>query len=61
MDRLEEMMSSPTAWSPVYETVIKTDDTRVPEVGEYVLSLIAGITGTHTHTHTTYTSLFRTL
>ena len=36
--------ASPTAWSPVYESE-DADDTRVPEVAESLLTLIAGVTG----------------
>ena len=43
-ERLVKLSSSPTAWSPVYEAAADTDDTRVPEAAEGLLSLIAGIT-----------------
>ena len=45
VERLDELSSSPTAWSPVYETTDDTDDTRVPEIAEGLLYLIAGMTG----------------
>ena len=39
------MAASPNAWSPVYEAAADTDDSRVPQVAESLLTLIAGITG----------------
>ena len=44
-ERLLAMSTSPNAWSPVYEAAADTDDSRVPQVAESLLTLIAGITG----------------
>ena len=46
MERVSEITTSPTAWSPAYEAATDADDTRVPETAEGFMSLIAGITGT---------------
>ena len=51
------MAASPTAWSPVYESAADTDDTRVPEVSESLLTVIAGITGPLSLTNSSF-SLF---
>jgi hypothetical protein len=43
-ERMLAMAASPNAWSPVYEAAADTDDSRVPQVAESLLTLIAGIT-----------------
>ena len=45
IEKLDAMMSSPTAWESQYRIIADVDDMKVPECGESFMTLMLTMTG----------------
>ena len=46
LEKMDDMLSSPTAWHSQYKDIADVDDRKVPECGEAFMTLMLTITGT---------------
>ena len=49
MEKVDAMMSSPTAWQSQYRDIADVDELKVPECGESFMTLMLTITGNKHH------------
>ena len=45
LEKIDMMLSSPTAWLSQYKDIVDVDELKVPECGESFMTLLTTITG----------------